>query len=79
MTVRPFTLTVLKEILAEHNPAYTAEDLLALYAFTGGVAKYVQLLVDAGATTKASMIDHIIKADSIFLETVLNLSCADLG
>lgn len=59
MTVRPFTLTVLKEILAEHNPAYTAEDLLALYAFTGGVAKYVQLLVDAGATTKASMIDHI--------------------
>lgn len=67
MTVRPFTLTVLKEILAEHNPAYTAEDLLALYAFTGGVAKYVQLLVDAGATTKASMIDHIIKADSIFL------------
>ena len=42
MTVRPFTLTVLKEILAEHNPAYTAEDLLALYAFTGGVAKYVQ-------------------------------------
>lgn len=67
MTVRPFTPTVLKEILAEHNPAYTAEDLLALYAFTGGVAKYVQLLVDAGATTKASMIDHIIKADSIFL------------
>ena len=67
MTVRPFTPTVLKEILSEYNPDYTAEDLLALYAFTGGVAKYVQLLVDAGATTKSAMLNQIIKADSIFL------------
>ena len=67
MTVRPFTPAVLKEILTEYHPGHTAEDLLALYSFTGGVAKYVQLLVDAGATTRAAMIDHIIKADSIFL------------
>lgn len=67
MTVRPFAPTVLKDILSEYNPGYTAEDLLALYAFTGGVAKYVQLLVDAGATNKTAMLDRIIKADSIFL------------
>jgi len=67
MTVRPFTPTVLKDILSEYNPGYTAEDLLALYAFTGGVAKYVQLLVDAGASTKTAMLGQIIKADSIFL------------
>lgn len=67
MTVRPFTPAVLKEILKVHNPGYTSEDLLALYAFTGGVAKYVQLLMDAGATTKEKMLDQIIKADSIFL------------
>lgn len=67
MTVRPFTSIVLKSILLEYNPDYTAEDLLALYAFTGGVAKYVQLLVDAGATTKTAMLDQIIRADSIFL------------
>ena len=67
MTVRPFAPGVLKDILSEYNPGYTAEDLLALYAFTGGVAKYVQLLVDAGALTKAKMLDHIVKADSIFL------------
>lgn len=67
MTVRPFPPSTLKEILAEYNPGYTAEDLLALYAFTGGVAKYVQLLMDAGATSKTGMIDHIVKADSIFL------------
>ncbi len=67
MTVRPFAPAVLKEILSEYNHGYTAEDLLALYSFTGGVAKYVQLLVDAGATTKAKMLHQIIKADSIFL------------
>ena len=67
MSIKPFTPAVLKEIMAEYNPNYTAEDLLALYSFTGGVAKYVQLLVDAGATTKTKMLNHIIKADSVFL------------
>ncbi len=67
MSVRPFTPTVMKEILAEYNPNYSAEDLLALYVFTGGVAKYVQLLIDAKATTKTKMLNQIISADSIFL------------
>lgn len=67
MTVRPFTPTVLKEILTKYNPDYTAEDLLALYSFTGGVAKYVQLLIDSRATTKGKMLNQIVKADSIFL------------
>ncbi len=67
MSIKPFSPAVLKEIMAEYNPTYTAEDLLALYSFTGGVAKYVQLLIDAGATTKTKMVNHIIKGDSIFL------------
>lgn len=67
MTVRPFSPSVLKNILEEYNPHCAAEDLLALYAFTGGVAKYVQLLMDVGATSRAAMLDQIIKADSIFL------------
>lgn len=67
MTIRPFAPAVLKEILAEYNPRYTSEDLLALYTFTGGVAKYVQLLMDAGATTRTKMLNQIVRADSIFL------------
>lgn len=67
MSIKPFTTAVLKEIMMEYNPDFTAEDLLALYSFTGGIAKYVQLLVDAGATTKTKMLNHIIKADSVFL------------
>lgn len=67
MTVRPFGPEVLKEILSEYNPDYKADDLLALFSFTGGVAKYVQLLVDSGATTKTKIINHIVRADSVFI------------
>lgn len=67
MSVKPFATSVLKQILSEYNPNYTAEDLLALYSFTGGVAKYVQLLINAGATSKAEMINQIVKSDSTFL------------
>ena len=79
MTIRPFTPAVLKEILTEYHPGHTAEDLLTLYSFTGGVAKYVQLLMDAGATTKAAMLDHIIKADSIFLGEDKSVLIEEIG
>lgn len=67
ISVKPFATSVLKEILSEYNPTYKPDDLLALYSFTGGVAKYVQLLVDTDATTKEQMINQIVKADSVFL------------
>ena len=67
MTLHPFQPSVLKEILEEYYPVYSKEDLLALYSFTGGVAKYVQLLIDDGAVEKDLMISSIINADSIFI------------
>ncbi|MDE5877104.1 MAG: ATP-binding protein [Muribaculaceae bacterium] len=67
MTIHPFKPSVLKEILSEYNPGYSKEDLLALYSFTGGVAKYVQLLIDDGAITLDSMIESMISSDSIFI------------
>ncbi len=67
LTIKAFRPSVLKEILEYYNPDYTHEDLLALYTFTGGVAKYVQLLVDDSAVTIDSMIDAIISSDSTFI------------
>ena len=79
MHVRAFTPSVLKEILSEYNPDYTQEDLLALYSFTGGVAKYVQLLVDSGATTKDKMLNQIVKADSVFLSEGKSIFIEEFG
>ncbi len=67
ISINTFTPSVIKEILKEYNPEYTKEDLLALYSFTGGVAKYVQILMELRATTKEKMVNAIIRQDSIFL------------
>lgn len=74
-----FPPSVLKEILMHYNPDYTTEDLLALYSFTGGIAKYVELLMERGATTREKMIDAIIQADSIFLSEGKNLLIEEFG
>ena len=68
MTVRPFRTDVLRAILRDHKPSATNEDLLALWAFTGGVAKYVSLLMDARATDRGRMIREIVRENSFFLD-----------
>jgi len=79
LRVKPFETSVLKEILADHHPDYTPEDLLALYAFTGGVAKYVQLLMDSGSHTLKAMLDYIIKEDSTFVPEGKNMLVEEFG
>ena len=50
--LKAFTINTLKEILSDFHPEYTKEDLLAFYLVTGGVAKYVEILVEEGSFTK---------------------------
>jgi AAA+ ATPase superfamily predicted ATPase len=50
-----------------------------LYAFTGGVAKYVQLLVDNRALTLATMLDYIIREDSPFITDGKNMLIDEFG
>ena len=52
----------------DNNPAYTNEDLLAMYMITGGVAKYVELLVTRGALTKDTIIHDVLSVGSYFLD-----------
>lgn len=68
LKIMPFTTSVLKEILADFHPGYTNDDLLALYTFTGGVPKYVELLLEAGACTMPDMVDFMIRPGSSFLD-----------
>lgn len=66
--IRPFTIATLKEIMKDNNPSYTNEDLLAMYMITGGVAKYVELLVTRGALTKNGIIHDVLSTGSYFLD-----------
>ena len=66
-TLLPFRIEVLKQILSDHSPNYKNEDLLCLYMITGGVAKYVELLMDAQCYTKEKMLNYVCRPDSYFL------------
>ena len=79
LRVKPFRPSVLKQIMADAKPGYSKEDLLALFTFTGGVAKYVSQLVDAGALDKDAMIQYIISANSTFLNEGKNNLIEEFG
>ena len=67
MKLFPFATSVLKDVLADHKPGYAKDDLLALYTFTGGVPKYVELFMDNGCTDMESMVDFMLQPESSFL------------
>lgn len=79
MTLSPFPPSVLKRILRDNNPAYENEDLLALFLFSGGIAKYVDLLMDAGAVTKKKMIEYVIRPDSVFISEGQSVLIEEFG
>lgn len=75
----PFTTSVLKEIMSDYKPDYTNDELLALYTYTGGVPKYVELLVDSKALTIPKMIKYICQNDSPFIDEGRNLLIQEFG
>ncbi len=77
--IHAFRTDVLKEILRDCNAHYTNEDLLALYSFTGGVAWYVELLMDARAFTYKKMVDAIFRENSLFINEGKNLLVEEFG
>jgi len=66
--LQPFPPSVVKEIFLDYSKNFTNDDLLALYAFTGGVPKYVEILLDRGCLTMNDMANCIVQENSIFLE-----------
>ena len=77
--LRPFRTEVIKQILADYNPSYSNDDLLALYTITGGVPKYMTWLLDNGCTTKEEMYAYFFSENSHFLEEGKTLLVSEFG
>jgi AAA+ ATPase superfamily predicted ATPase len=77
--LKPFTVSIVKEILGDFNLQYTHEDLLCLYMLTGGVPKYLELLMEAGATSKRKMLDAVVSPDSTFIGEGRELLISEFG
>ena len=68
VVLQPFNISVIKQILVDYYPKYKNEDLLAFYMLTGGIAKYIEQLVDNKAFTKKQILDNVLREGSFFLE-----------
>ncbi len=79
MRLRAFPLMTLREIMTDNNPNFTPDDLLSFFMVTGGVAKYVELLVEAGAFTKQAIFDTVIAYGSFFIEEGRELLSDEFG
>lgn len=78
INLKPFTPSILKDILYD-NDAYTKENLLDFYIFTGGVAKYIELFWLNDAYSFESMLDVVISANSLFLDEGKNRLIEEFG
>lgn len=79
LRVEPFGPATLKTILTDHHAEHDNDDLLALYSYTGGVAEYVELLMDAGATDKQRMTEHVMAKNSYFIQEGKNMLIEEFG
>lgn len=77
--LKPFQVSVLKQIMEDNHKGYSSADLLAFYTFTGGVAKYIQLFVDHGALTFEKMIDCMTEENSSFINEGRTLLIEEFG
>ena len=77
--LRSFLPSTLKEIIKDGNEKYTNDDILALYTFTGGVPKYVELLFDNRVLTVKEMISFMARDNSPFIDEGRNLLITEFG
>lgn len=78
--LKPFTTATICDILSDYKPDYTSEDLLALWTITGGVARYIELLMNNGCTDMSKMIHYVCSSgDSFFVSEGKNILVQEFG
>ena len=76
--LQPFHVSTLKEILHDHH-AYTPQNLLDFFILTGGVAKYIELFINAKAFDRISMLNEIVSPHGLFLDEGRNRLIEEFG
>lgn len=74
-----FDTPTLKEIMADHRTNYSNDDLLALFTFSGGIPKYVELLCDNTDLSIEGMIAYMVRENSPFIEEGKYLLIEEFG
>ncbi|MDR2832372.1 MAG: ATP-binding protein [Streptococcaceae bacterium] len=82
MMLRPFETPTLKKILDEEIGNWNNDDLLALYTVTGGIPRYIELIIDEQTTDTFSqneMFETLINENSFFIDEGNILLISEFG
>ncbi len=77
--LKPFDIQTIKSILTDNYPNFKNIDLLTLYIISGGIAKYIELLIDRNIFEHKQIINEIFKENSIWLSEGKNLLIEEFG
>ena len=78
--LQPFSTSTMREILGDYKPDYTNEDLLALWTITGGVARYIEILMNNRCTSMKKMLNFVCgSGDSYFIEEGRSVLVQEFG
>lgn len=77
--IKPFDINTQKQILKEHNPHYAPDDLLFSYIITGGIPKYLEVLVENEAFNFNDILETVLSENSVFLEEGRNILIDEFG
>lgn len=78
--LQPFNTFTMREILSDYKTDYTNEDLLALWTITGGVARYIEQLMNNHCTNMKKMIHYVCaNGDSFFIDEGRSVLLQEFG
>lgn len=79
MILKPFSISTLHTIYSDHQASPSPRAMLAFYTLTGGVAKYVDILVNHQAFELDTMLDVFFDNGSLFIHEGRNLLIEEFG
>ena len=79
IVLNPLPISIIENVLRDYNNNYNSEDLLTFFMLTGGIPKYMEVLMDCGATTSSKMIETVASTGSIFLSDGKDIIITEFG
>lgn len=79
IALKPFKASLLKRIFREFCPKFKNSDLLSLWTISGGVARYVDLLLSDGAYTRQDMLESVFSMSSPFMNEGKSILAEEFG
>ncbi len=79
MMLKPFGVQTLHQIFIENHAQISPKEMLAFYTITGGVAKYIELLVDEKAFDLDTILDVFFNNSSMFINEGRDILIEEFG